>query len=176
MTRKYAAPELHEWSSRDSKTDIFSLGCVYLEILCAITFYQMRRDISPYQDHLEEIQLILDTSPRIDDWIATVIGSTRQMLQVNTAVRPSAKSIKDRLASADPKAFCQQCHNDIFPEPNPKASLPPMRRHSSIDILPPSPNLHPTGGVLVPSHSIYFPPPIFDPNSNIRYRPHCCME
>jgi len=35
VTRRYAAPELHDWSPRSSRTDIWSLGCVFLEILGA---------------------------------------------------------------------------------------------------------------------------------------------
>ena len=33
FTQKYSAPEVHDWQQRSRLSDIFSLGCVYIEIL-----------------------------------------------------------------------------------------------------------------------------------------------
>ena len=36
MTRRYCAPEVIECGSRNSKSDVFSLGCVFIEIYLAL--------------------------------------------------------------------------------------------------------------------------------------------
>ncbi|KAF2877349.1 kinase-like domain-containing protein, partial [Massariosphaeria phaeospora] len=36
FTRRYCAPEVADWDKRNSKSDVFSLGCVYVEILDAL--------------------------------------------------------------------------------------------------------------------------------------------
>ncbi|KAH7088170.1 kinase-like domain-containing protein, partial [Paraphoma chrysanthemicola] len=36
MTKRYCAPEVADGASRNSKSDIFSLGCVYIEILAKL--------------------------------------------------------------------------------------------------------------------------------------------
>ncbi|KAF2202453.1 kinase-like protein [Delitschia confertaspora ATCC 74209] len=37
FTRRYCAPEVADWDKRNRKSDIFSLGCVYIEILAVLT-------------------------------------------------------------------------------------------------------------------------------------------
>lgn len=36
FTRRYCAPEVADWNKRNRKSDVFSLGCVFLEILSAL--------------------------------------------------------------------------------------------------------------------------------------------
>ena len=110
ITRKYAAPELHEWSPRSSKTDIFSLGCVYLEILSALVLGPLSKDMTPYHDHIEGFfALMRRTSPRCDIWLQVVIDITCQMLSVEPEARPSAGTITSQLSTCYPDAFCGQC-------------------------------------------------------------------
>jgi len=55
FTRKYAAPEVVDRQSRGLSADIFSLGCVFLEIKTVITSYIDRdRGLSKLQSILEE--------------------------------------------------------------------------------------------------------------------------
>ena len=109
-SRRYAAPELHEWSPRSSKTDIFSLGCVYLEILSALVLGPLETDMTPYRDHIEGFSTLMRrTSPSCDIWLQVVIDITCRMLNVEPEARPSAETITSQLWTCWPDAFCGQC-------------------------------------------------------------------
>ncbi|KAI4705622.1 hypothetical protein J4E81_000506 [Alternaria sp. BMP 2799] len=108
MTRKYAAPELHEWSPRSSKTDVFSLGCVYLEILSALVLGPLDTNMTPYRDHIEGFfTLMRRTSPSCDIWLQVVIDLACQMLNVEPKDRPSAETITTQLWTCWPKSYPQ---------------------------------------------------------------------
>ena len=110
ITRKYAAPEVHDWSPRSSKTDIFSLGCVYLEILSALFLGPLDVDMTPYRDHTEAIlALMRTTSPSCDTWIRVVIETACQMLNIEPGARPPAEMITKELWMCWPNAFCDGC-------------------------------------------------------------------
>ena len=114
ITRKYAAPELHDWSPRSSKTDIFSLGCVFLEILGALVLGQIDPTMTPYGDHTEEIHKYMrKRKTEYDDWIQVVIEMTCKMLHVEPEVRPSARAITGVLLGCLPDAFCEQCRASL---------------------------------------------------------------
>ena len=129
ITRKYAAPELHEWSPRSSKTDIFSLGCVYLEILSALVLGPLDTDMTPYRDHIEGIfTLMQSTSHESNDaWIRLVIEITGQMLNLEPESRPSAETITNQLWTGWPKAFCEKCQRSL---------LIPTKRANTVDLVP----------------------------------------
>ncbi|KAH6882129.1 kinase-like domain-containing protein [Alternaria rosae] len=114
-TRRYAAPELHDWSPRSSKTDIFSLGCVYFEILSALMRDQIEPNMTPYRDHTEEICTLMQlTSHESNDaWIRLVIEITGQMLNLEPESRPSAETITSQLWAEWPKAFCKKCQRSL---------------------------------------------------------------
>jgi serine/threonine protein kinase len=124
ITRKYAAPELHEWSPRSSKTDIFSLACIFFEILGAVVLGQPHPGMTPYRDHIEEIcKLMQNTSHECDDWIRLVIQTTCQMLNPISQARPSADTITSRLLMQRPDTFCGPCRTNL-PIEAPTAETP----------------------------------------------------
>ena len=114
-SRRYAAPELHDWSPRSSKTDIFSLGCVFFEIISALVRAQIEPSMTPYRDHTGEIcWLMHSTSHESNDaWMRLIIETTGQMLNLEPELRPSAESITSQLWTAWPKAFCKQCQTSL---------------------------------------------------------------
>jgi serine/threonine protein kinase len=120
FTRKYCAPEVSEYGPRNSKSDIFSLGCVFLDIL----FVLHEELISPgpsksYQEILENCQLgssLQGLSP---------LGMiTFNMLLPRPDKRPSAEDITFGLARDEPDRFCAQCKVDVRLEPQ-QMLLPP---------------------------------------------------
>jgi serine/threonine protein kinase len=116
ITRKYAAPELYDWSPRSSKTDIFSLGCVFFEILGAILLARTEPSMTPYRDHIREIHGLLRMARNwttYDDWIPVVIDITRLMLNVESEARPSAETITGTLSACLPSAFCEKCRTTL---------------------------------------------------------------
>lgn len=61
ITRRYAASEVHASLHRSSKSDIFSLGYVYLEILGTLGGFHLRKDMTPYGENTGRIvRRILD--------------------------------------------------------------------------------------------------------------------
>jgi serine/threonine protein kinase len=65
FTRRYCAPEVVDWGSRNSKSDVFSLGCVYVDILSALGFLRHENHIDGcYYEHIEALQKSLLGSMR----------------------------------------------------------------------------------------------------------------
>lgn len=136
FSARYCAPEVAAFETRDSSSDIWSLGCVYLEMVSVLKGWT----VTDMQNYLKEhgsrssyirsnksgtLQLIAvlryiggphDTLPL--DWIET-------MLAVDSVVRPTARALASRVESAnhslDAKmTFCGICcvteHGLMTPE------------------------------------------------------------
>ena len=113
VTRRYAAPEVHDWSPRSSKTDVFSLGCVYLEILCALKICDIPADMTPYREYTLELGALLGSIENEGVWINAVTTTTQAMLNIDKEFRPSAKSLTTTLWKAQPSMFCEPCCLDL---------------------------------------------------------------
>ena len=131
FTRKYCAPEVSDYGPRNSKSDIFSLGCVFLDIL----FVLHDEPISPdprksYHEILENSQLrssLQSSSP---------LGMiTSNMLLPRPDERPSAEDVTFGIEKYEPGRFCAQCRVGVRLEPQQMldALVPP----AFTDPLPP---------------------------------------
>lgn len=99
FTQKYCAPEVRDWEPRNSKSDIFSLGCVFLEILAALHKRLVLPSSGAYHQHFEHIGSILadfdealtktTKGPFEDHLISRLI---KIMLQPSPRARPSAET------------------------------------------------------------------------------------
>lgn len=109
ITRKYAAPEVHNCEPRSRKSDVFSLGCVYFEILCALTLGRMRSGMYHYADNIiEAIEHMADSIfPLI--WPSAVIYLTCHMLNHTPSNRPSAENVLNVICKGGPDSFCNEC-------------------------------------------------------------------
>ncbi|PVH97494.1 kinase-like protein [Periconia macrospinosa] len=58
FTRRYCAPEVQDWSNRNRKSDVFSLGCVFVEILDVLEpdIGLRSMDALPYNTKIEDIR------------------------------------------------------------------------------------------------------------------------
>lgn len=128
LTRKYCAPEVYEGEPRGRAADIFSLGCVFLEIATVIRekslddFADFRsrvkdaeeddRDES-YHGNLDRVMewidglyqvsvLRLGTRDRTNERLSTI----SQMLSLNVVDRPTASSVL--AAVGGPRDCCVQ--------------------------------------------------------------------
>lgn len=104
FTRRYCAPEVAEWDSRNSKSDVFSLGCVFLEIISALGIFRMPDHICDgcYYQYTEDIVLCLDLNR------SKLSRVTLRMLRKNPNERMSAQDVVSQLRISR-HYFCTTC-------------------------------------------------------------------
>jgi serine/threonine protein kinase len=115
-TKRYCAPEVADWGNRNSKSDIFSLGCVFIEIIAALQPSLIPDALleGPYHEKLSEQELssyfteVLDNKFS-DDFVLVLVG----MLHPDPNVRPKAADLKDTLFTVRSgfNMFCDLCTN-----------------------------------------------------------------
>jgi serine/threonine protein kinase len=93
MTRRYAAPEVIHNNPRNSSSDVFSLGCVFLEIFSALTidvaYLEERGDYSDSMPNIHAQLLSADTPMEFSSILKVIVAMTSEAAEV----RPSAKHI-----------------------------------------------------------------------------------
>src|SRR5205085_10623824 len=67
MTRRYSAPELLDYAPRNRLTDIWSLGCVFLEMITVLN----EKDVTDLSDFLENFGTKSNIYARNQDGIQT---------------------------------------------------------------------------------------------------------
>lgn len=125
---RYFAPEVAEYQPSGRSADVFSLGCIFLEMMyvrCKISA-QILRDLLPYRDHSYHANLelsakwtdallyrswLLRGDYRLPAWI-------NSMLQRDGKSRPSALDVFNQVRAIDPysgsaPAFCGECCRDM---------------------------------------------------------------
>ena len=108
FTRKYCAPEVSDYEPRNSKSDIFSLGCVFLEILCALYKELVLPNPGiPYHNSLKDSQL----RSSLED-LNRLGMITSDMLYPRPEDRPSAEVIASKLRRYEADRFCAKCKTE----------------------------------------------------------------
>ena len=117
----YVAPEVESTRPRDFKVDIFSLGCVYLELLTmlagkyrkAFAQWRSKQSSSEVQIYLGKLSVFLEhgQDKPLGEFYQRMIKVCSQMLEDNPSIRPSAfmiaKSVCDaQLESREGKCAC----------------------------------------------------------------------
>jgi len=110
FTRKYCAPEVKDYDKRSWKSDIFSLGCVYLLMYTAIHWPSKSEMISYWRfyEQLDTIDQMLGTGKKELE----VLRCMRSMLKHNMDMRPSAVQIMEVLGAQPRRYFCEQCGSE----------------------------------------------------------------
>lgn len=111
ITRRYCAPEVALHGSRNSKSDIFSLGCVFLEIHTTL------EPASEYFKHIDgPYHEVLKTKPGEKmfsyDWgFDTQFDMIRSMLRIDPKARPSAVELVKSVTNGPENRtmFCRDC-------------------------------------------------------------------
>jgi serine/threonine protein kinase len=136
MTRKYCSPETAHDGHRGRKSDIFSLGCVFLEMLSFLLHdremnfrdYQWKHFIGDgvFYENLDSVKNWLDllslkaTKQPLELDFTKIIKACKKMMEVDPHDRPSAKDLGRGLL---PGLCC---------EPSPILSKPPTdQKHRS---------------------------------------------
>ncbi|KAI9857182.1 MAG: hypothetical protein M1813_008544 [Trichoglossum hirsutum] len=123
-TLLYAAPEVIELRPRNTKADIWSLGCVFLEMVTVLkgakiqdlrAYFHERNEshcfwASPHAT-AEWVSNLREMSPREDNALLEWIT---EMLNLDARLRPTAKSLFDNIVSYEPQldepvSFCGTC-------------------------------------------------------------------
>jgi serine/threonine protein kinase len=110
MTRKYAAPEVIAGEPRNSSSDVFSLGCVFIEMASAL-----RPDVIKW----DETQSFATSMPGIRDQLryqivtfeplfVILFHAIREMTRENAATRADADHLM-RYLTSHPAFYCDEC-------------------------------------------------------------------
>lgn len=123
LTVRYASVELIEGGKRDGSADMFSLGCVYLEMLNRISGRSLKdmtnelwrnqwRSYSEIPSFEEYFRLLSTTSSQSVSW--PVCNLVHSMLNKDRAARPTANQVVTnirKIADTDPR-WCHNCCKD----------------------------------------------------------------
>ena len=112
-TRRYCAPEVAEWGNRNSKSDIFSLGCVFIEILAAIHPHLFRDTLLAGPFHEKVDGPFLESLKPSDEFCYWSVGLLQEMLQKSPIDRPTATMLLEKMSSSVFDLFCEPCSNDL---------------------------------------------------------------
>ncbi|KAI4945587.1 hypothetical protein J4E91_007930 [Alternaria rosae] len=110
ITRRYCAPEVAEWGRRNTKSDVFSLGCVFIEMVLALANDASYDQI--YEGNFQEIVrsfpggLSLPSFHLEDDW--EINNAIQEMMRTDSTSRPSASRVTDMILQNDPGDDCQR--------------------------------------------------------------------
>ncbi|KAM0558101.1 hypothetical protein ACHAPJ_005268 [Fusarium lateritium] len=122
-TSRYCAPEVIDEADRNSASDIWSLGCVYLEMATTLLGYNRRDMDNFYSTHgtmnvlaicrnIEATPLWIDKlRGSCDPFEAKILDLTEQMLQEKAQKRPTAAQIRGKIMDMGTEAdyICHYC-------------------------------------------------------------------
>ncbi|KAI9803720.1 MAG: hypothetical protein M1833_000632 [Piccolia ochrophora] len=132
QTLHYSPPEVINETARGRKSDVFMLGCVFLEILSAIFFEESEAEgaiptLKPFHDHIWELKdwisrrkgaitiTLTNSKHAMETWLEIV----RWMIDYNISQRPEMEEVVEHisnrlLGSSEQSIFlCEECHADI---------------------------------------------------------------
>jgi serine/threonine protein kinase len=122
FTRRYCAPEVASWAKRNRKSDIFSLGCVYIELLTVLepSFYTELLEAPIYFEIARELRINLnDKCTHASHW-NSLVSVCLDMMEPDIDQRIDISELLTRFhASKPPEAisitgfFCALCCKDL---------------------------------------------------------------
>ncbi|KAF2000082.1 kinase-like protein [Amniculicola lignicola CBS 123094] len=128
FTRRYCAPEVADWGSRNSKSDIFSLGCVYLEMMNALDKQLVPESLlgGPFHLNLDLIysyytRVNITFNPTFENASKTMMINILEMISATPSQRPIAGLLLSRFSSnlhfSQPQSQCWFCTSCSSPWP-----------------------------------------------------------
>lgn len=143
-TPKYFSPEVANYDPSGSASDIFTMGCIFLEIIMLCMGYSLeisrilraRKDNS-FQANLDRITHWFDTEDNLSRRAADehLVGLIRHMMRPNPNDRPKAPHVEEQIAligglakAAGGSEFSRPCCGlGVFsPELDSPSSTPPL--------------------------------------------------
>jgi serine/threonine protein kinase len=115
LTRKYSPPEVLAYTKRNYAADIYSLGCVYIELLSALFPAFKYEEGRMFPDIMEYVHHELRTTPLPLKW-SGMPGVITAMTATDRESRPTAAHIYGTM-SGHIELFCSECHQISQPKP-----------------------------------------------------------
>jgi serine/threonine protein kinase len=131
LTRKYSPPEVLAYTKRNYAADIYSLGCVYIELLSALFPAFKYEENRLFPDIMEDVHLELRAAPLPLTW-SLMAGVITTMTATDRGSRPTAAHIY-RTMSGHKELSCAECHGktQLKPVYEPWTWSEAHRRHHS---------------------------------------------
>ena len=120
-TKRYAAPELFRGSDlkNERASDVFSLGCVFFEILAALNNTKVPLDMAEsrkgYSDHIPEL-ISWTKSPTNTGGLAPLFVLVADMIQSESFDRPTIDQVVEKISEAGSEYFCSSCQSGLSPQ------------------------------------------------------------
>lgn len=107
LTRRYSAPEVLNNGERNSSSDVYSLGCIYLEILAVLLKQpSLASQEEPFAEHLDHIHEQLQAGDEKVDFNRVLV----EMTAYDRFCRPKVVDVNSQLLSF-PGHCCGACEN-----------------------------------------------------------------
>lgn len=108
-TRRYAPPGVLEYESRDPNADVFSLGCVFIEMFCALALIEsfdqeLTHDYAQNIDSVHDGLLFVTPAPKLLVLPELIIAMTDRI----SARRPTSDIVAQNLCRR-PDFVCLDC-------------------------------------------------------------------
>lgn len=126
FTDRYRAPEVANWEPRNRKSDVFSLGCVFIEIMALLSPDAKSRasDPRPYWHWVDDLQNTLIHLGASNSKLSQLFLVFLDMLKPGSADRLDAevllhrmRSIQDSHSDLAYKLFCKNCEGSDISTP-----------------------------------------------------------
>lgn len=149
FTRRYAAPEVLDCEPRNNKSDVFSLGCVFLELWAALTGGGLETLLEGNLEYPTEI-IYADLIPKVRSWarktlerepdanLEVLMECFLKMVDPNQKKRPSISAVCAEIFAISTKDdntiehYCSECLHDM----NSGSSADPHRTFASFGLVP----------------------------------------
>ncbi|PSN65702.1 kinase-like protein [Corynespora cassiicola Philippines] len=118
FTDRYYAPEVADWEPRNRKSDVFSLGCVFVEIMALLTSDADLgvSDSRPYWHRVNDMQITLMNISMSDPRLDSLLLVCHDMLEPTSSDRIEAEVLLHRIRSIEGsypnltyQLFCENC-------------------------------------------------------------------
>jgi serine/threonine protein kinase len=106
FTRKYSAPEVLDYDNRNSKSDVFSLGCVFIEMLFALTL-TLHQEITSFAATMDVLHAQI-AGLMVSPSVATVPAVIVKMTVGEASERQSAYQSTVMILES-PGSCCSDC-------------------------------------------------------------------
>jgi serine/threonine protein kinase len=140
FTDRYRAPEVADESRRNRKSDVFSLGCVFLEVkqLLAPDANIETSDLRPYWQRASEIRDKLTDLSTSDSVLSQMFLVCSFMLEPDSVRRYKAGAVLDHILSVQRSQMelpyelvCKECQSPVSKEPFDYAVEQPSQQPST---------------------------------------------
>jgi serine/threonine protein kinase len=107
LTRKYSAPEVLGYEDRNSKSDVYSLGCVFIDLLSALTQARDHDDIDCHSHSMDAIHQEL-VALKLDPPLSSLPELILQMTMIEPSQRLCAADVAIEISTGS-QLCCKAC-------------------------------------------------------------------